>query len=212
MRLLLLVFSWPCPCVVMLMNPHSSLPKTPFLIVLFDPSLILLIRSSAFRVKRFPCTSIGGNPCLCVARGKINWWELWWLHVFLGHLKRKNTLARRVHCISNTRPNTHCRNDPTAKAEGIKNRPEQMFVCTGRWAQINLLYEQVQKENGGIIRRSQSAEHILYAPIGRLCYLVHSCVKVCITEKIGKCVVSAVPRNGSKIKQPWKKRKASYSQ
>lgn len=43
---------------------EPSLPKTPPLIVLFDPPLILLIRSSAFRVKRYAHASIAAPACV----------------------------------------------------------------------------------------------------------------------------------------------------
>ena len=81
MRLLLpRFFSWPCPCVVMLMSPRHQKhpPPTPPLIVLFDLPLILLIRSPTFKVKRFACTSKSAlcmRVCVCVrARDtKMKW-------------------------------------------------------------------------------------------------------------------------------------------
>lgn len=63
-------FSWPRPCVVMLMSPRYQNTPTPPLIVVFDLPLILLIRSPTFKVKRFARTSESAPACAC-ARARL---------------------------------------------------------------------------------------------------------------------------------------------
>lgn len=117
MRLLLpLSFSWPCPCVVMLMSPCYH--KHPPLIVLFDLPLILLIRSPTFKVKRFASTSkcVPAHVCvyMCVhaRENKIKWhkdrqivipFPLWTWHrlCWLQGMQRERIhLTCRIHYIN----------------------------------------------------------------------------------------------------------------
>lgn len=73
----------------------------------------------------------------------------------------------------------------------MQDCPVQMFVCAGLGAQINLLYEQVQEANRGIMGRSwfwwRSTEHIPHAQICRLRYLMCTWVQLCIKQWKALC-------------------------
>lgn len=94
---------------------EPSLPKTPPLIVLFDPPLILLIRSSAFRVKRYTHTSIAAPACVEKKNGtrksKLSASVLGELHLLRWPriFSWKTTLAPGDHYISNARANGQAR-------------------------------------------------------------------------------------------------------